>query len=52
MPMGDADAVAVGKAGSLRIDAGGYSLMDVGDKLGGYWTVIQVLVVVVAGGKR
>ena len=46
---GDADAVAVGPVGSFRIDAG--SGRNVGDKLGGYRAVIQVLIVVVAGGK-
>ena len=46
---GDADAVAVGPLGSFRIDAG--SGRNVGDKLGGYRAVIQVLVVVVTGGK-
>jgi len=46
---GDADAVAVGPVGSFRIDAG--SGRNVGDKLGGYRAVIQVLVVVVTGGK-
>lgn len=42
---GDADAVAVGPVGSFRIDAG--SGRNVGDKLGGYRAVIQVLIVVV-----
>ena len=46
---GDADAVAVSPVGSFRIDAG--SGRNVGDKLGGYRAVIQVLIVVVAGGK-
>ena len=47
---GDADAVTFGPVGSFRIDAG--SGRNVSDKLGGYRAVIQVLVVVVAGGKR
>ena len=46
---GDADAVAVGPVGSFRIDAG--CGRNVGDKQGGYRAVIQVLIVVVAGGK-
>ena len=46
---GDADAVTFGPVGSFRIDAG--SGRNVSDKLGGYRAVIQVLVVVVTGGK-
>ena len=46
---GDADTVTFGPLGSFRIDAG--SGRNVGDKLGGYRAVIQVLVVVVTGGK-
>ena len=48
---GDADAVAVGPVCTVLIDAGGYRFIDVGGELGGYWAVIQVLVVVVTGGK-
>ena len=48
---GDADAVAVSPVCTVLIDAGGYRFIDVGGELGGYWAVIQVLVVVVTGGK-
>lgn len=48
---GDADAVAVSPVCTVLIDAGGYRFIDVGGELGGHGAVIQILVVVVAGGQ-
>ena len=52
---GNADAVAFIPFGSVRsadTGSGGHVVTDSGSKLGGYEAVVQVLVVVGAGGKR